>query len=35
MSMRLDQAAIDHYKTRTKAQDAIKDGRVFVNGKKS
>ena len=34
MSMRLDQAAIDHYKTRTKAQDAIKDGRVFVNGKK-
>lgn len=33
MSKRLDQVALQQYSTRTKAQDAIKNGRVFVNGK--
>lgn len=33
MPKRLDQAILQHYSTRTKAQDAIKNGRVFVNGK--
>ena len=31
--MRLDKACLEHFMTRCKAQDAIKEGRVYVNHK--